>query len=214
MRKPKRLIALAGLMMAAGALFSAAGPAGAAMAAPPSQVSAVSPSFTRCTLICPFGQVSNYGSGKCIAPVPGPDGDYMAYGLDIEQFTCDSTVGLRSIETWFMIPLGTKNINGRTMDTYRLSNGASGYCLDDRDGRTSDRSPVQQWPCNDTSTTMQWVVGDEFYGSYQLLNVRALQNGGSACLDVAAGSLADGAALQLYHCTAQNTAQHFFVPGH
>lgn len=52
--------------------------------------------------------------------------------------------------------------------------------------------------------------GEDLNGAWQLLNVRALQNGGSACLDVAAGSLEDGAALQLYHCTSQNTAQHFY----
>jgi hypothetical protein len=68
---------------------------------------------------------------------------------------------------------------------------------------------VQQWTCNDTSTTMQWVLGDSLDGTQQIINVRAVQNGGSRCLDVAGGSLADGAGLELYHCTAGNTAQHF-----
>jgi hypothetical protein len=92
-------------------------------------------------------------------------------------------------------------------------------CLDDRDGRTADRSPVQQWTCNDTSTTMQWirgdVVGDNGQGTFfqQLISMRAMQNSGARqCLDVAGGSYEAGAALQLYHCTAGNSAQHFEHP--
>jgi hypothetical protein len=212
MRKPKRLIfALAGLMVAVGTALSAAGPASAARAVSPAPAAAMSPAFTECSFICPFGQVTNYGSGECIAPVPGPDGNYAVNGLAIEQFSCPVPL-YAGPQVWILHPVGTRNINGRNMDAYHLVNSQSRQCLDDRDGRTSDRSPVQQWTCNDTSTTMQWVLGDEFYGSRQLLNVRALQNGGSACLDVAGGSLADGAELQLYHCTAQNTAQHFFGP--
>jgi hypothetical protein len=57
---------------------------------------------------------------------------------------------------------------------------------------------------------MQWMLGDSLGGARQLINLRAVRNGGSACLDVANGSGSDGAVLQLYHCTAQNTAQHFF----
>jgi Ricin-type beta-trefoil lectin domain-like len=211
MRQPKRLIfTLAGLMVAVGTALSAAGPASAARAVSPAPAAAMSPAFTKCSFLCPAGQVTNYGSGECIAPVP-VDGNYALNGLDIEQFTCgpqDTTLP----QTWSLVPVGTKNINGRNMDAYHLVNWQSRQCLDDRDGRTSDRSPVQQWTCNDTSTTMQWVLGDEFWGSRQVLNVRALQNGGSACLDVAGGSGSDGAVLQLYHCTAQNTAQHFFGP--
>jgi hypothetical protein len=113
-----------------------------------------------------------------------------------------------------MTPIADTYLNGQTMTVYHINLFNSGMCLDDRDGRISDRSPVQEWTCNDNSNTMMWVLGGEYYGSWQLINLRALLNGGSACLDVAAGSLADGAVLQLYHCTAQNPAQHFFVPGH
>jgi hypothetical protein len=66
-------------------------------------------------------------------------------------------------------------------------------CLDDQDGRTSDRSPIQQYTCNETSTTMQWMMGTGDGNGYNpLLNMRALQNGGSACLDVAGGSYEAG----------------------
>ena len=208
----KRLVfALSGLMVAAGTALSAtAGPVSAAEAVSAAPASAMSPAFTPCHIFCPFGHITNYGSGECIAPVP-LDGNYAINGLDIEQFTCSTGIDLA--QTWGIVPIADATVSGQTTTVYHIVNWQSRQCLDDRDGRTSDRSPVQQWTCNDTSTTMQWVLGDEFYGSRQLLNLRAVRNGGSACLDVAGGSLADGAVLQLYHCTAQNTAQHFFVPG-
>ncbi|HEV8222580.1 MAG TPA: RICIN domain-containing protein [Streptosporangiaceae bacterium] len=191
MRTPKRLIVtLAGLLLAAAGALTTATPA-----------SAVS--------IPIAGSFTNYGSGKCFGPVPGPDGNYFVNGLPIQQFSCD--VGdTHGPGGWATFIVGNVTVNGQSRLAFQIINGTSGQCLDDRDGRTSDRSPVQQWTCNRTSTTMQWVRGDDLNGAWQLLNVRALQNGGSACLDVAGGSLQDGAALQLYHCTAQNTAQHFY----
>jgi hypothetical protein len=206
MRAPKRIIlSLAGLMLTAGTALGAAAPAGAAQASP------AAPAYTQCSIVCPTGQIINYGSGECIAPVPDSDLGYDANGLDIEQFSCAQQFS--PPQEWIMVPLADAFVNGQTRTVYTIENLQSQECLDDRDGRTSDRSPVQQWTCNGTSTTMQWVLGDSLDGARQVMNLRAWQNGGSSCLDVAGGSLQDGAALQLYHCTAQNTAQHFFVPG-
>ena len=214
MRIPRRLIfALAGLMVAAGtALSAAAVPASAAEAVSAAPASATSPAFTPCQILCPFGHVTNFGSGKCIEPVPGLDGNYAVNGLAVEQFTCQPSPSL--IPVWGIVPVADVFVFPSTRTVYHIVNWQSGQCLDDRDGRTSDRSPVQQWTCNDTSTTMQWMLGDSLGGARQLINLRAVRNGGSACLDVANGSGSDGAVLQLYHCTSQNTAQHFFVPGH
>jgi hypothetical protein len=210
MRTPKRLIfALAGLMVAAGTALSAAGPAGAAEAVSPAQTAAMSPAFTPCKVICPAGQIVNYGSGECLEPVP-EDGNYALNNLPIEQFTCADRL-TKASQTWTRVPIGDAFVNGQTRTVYHFVNWASGQCLDDRDGRTSDWSPVQQYTCNDTSTTMQWVRGDDLNGSTQLINMRAWRNGGSACLDVAWGSLEDGAVLQLFHCTFQNNAQHFYL---
>ena len=89
-----------------------------------------------------------------------------------------------------------------------MINQGTGQCLDDRDGKTSDWSPVQQWTCNDTSTTMLWALGSFQNGAAQLLNLRAIQNGGSTCLDVAHGSVDDGGVLQLYDCMDGDAAQH------
>jgi len=94
---------------------------------------------------------------------------------------------------------------------YLIRNRGSGQCLDDRDGRTANGSPVQQWPCNYTSTTMQWkmeTVGLEGVG-WESINERT-----GKCLDVRGGSSAPGAVLQIYQCTSnppsyRNWAQVF-----
>jgi hypothetical protein len=79
-------------------------------------------------------------------------------------------------------------------------------CLDDMDGRTTDRNPVQQWTCNG-STSMVWGLADvgNPLGD-QIINERAL-----VCLDVSDGSLQDGARLQIYNCfdSQGNIAQHY-----
>ena len=60
---------------------------------------------------------------------------------------------------------------------------------------------------------MLWMLGTgDGTDAVQLVNLRAVQNGGSTCLDVAYGSVEDGAVLQLYHCTDGNPAQQFLHP--
>ena len=91
---------------------------------------------------------------------------------------------------------------------YLVINSGSGQCLDDRDGKTADGSPVQQWTCNTTSTTMQWklvTVGNIKYypdpvSFAQFINMRS-----GKCLDVRGGSYAPGTALQIYRCTSTGT---------
>jgi ricin-type beta-trefoil lectin protein len=189
MRTPKRMImTLAGLLMAAGGALATAPPAGAVV--PGVQVVAI----------------RGLGSGKCIAPVAGPDGVITYAGLPIQQFTCDNQ---NRTQTWILWYVGHTTVTN--LDVYHVINQGTGLCLDDRDGKTSDWSPVQQWTCNDTSSTMLWALGDFQNGAQQLINLRAVQNGGSRCLDVAHGSVQDGAALQLYHCMDGDDAQHFFL---
>ena len=191
MRTPKRIImTLAGLLMAAGGVLATAPPAGASVPG----VSVV--------------QIRNLGSDKCAVPVPGPDGVITYAGLPVQQFTCD--INNRN-QSWVMWLVGYTPINGQYVGVYHIINQGTGQCLDDRDGKTSDWSPVQQWTCNDTSTTMLWALGSFQNGAAQLLNLRAIRNGGSTCLDVAHGSVQDGGVLQLYHCMDGDAAQHFFV---
>lgn len=138
MRKPKRMIfALAGLMVAAGTMLGTAGPASASL----SQVDFI----------------VNYGSGMCIEPVPGDDGNLGVNGLPIQQSWCDRSVPQQQ---WDFELIGRTTYDGRTHGVWLIVNEQTGMCLDDRDGRTADRSPVQQWTCTTASTTMQWTLGD------------------------------------------------------
>ena len=191
MRTPRRMImTMAGLLMAAGGVLAAAPPAGASVPG----ISVVA--------------LRNLGSNKCAAPVAGPDGVITYAGLPVQQFTCDVN---NRYQTWEMWPFAYYPVNGQYVLFYQLINQGTGQCLDDRDGKTRDWSPVQQWTCNDTSSTMLWALGSFQSGAAQLLNLRAIQNGGSTCLDVAHGSVDDGGVLQLYHCMDGDAAQHFFV---
>ena len=80
-------------------------------------------------------------------------------------------------------------------------NAASGLCLDDRDGVSSNGATVQQWACNTTSTTMQWASWAIRSDSINLLiaNRRAMLNRDTfVTLEVASGSTADNAPVQLF----------------
>ncbi len=140
--------------------------------------------------------LQNFGSRLCLQP----EYEAPANGLAIVQQPCSGSVYQR----WFF---WVKSMEFQKPGIYWIVNSGSGQCLDDRDGKTADWSPVQQWTCNYTSTTMQWkleTVGYSPYPDYppwgQLINLRS-----GKCLDVRGGSSAPGAALQIYHCTSTGT---------
>jgi hypothetical protein len=152
----------------------------------------------------------NWGSNLCLQP----EYEALLNGLAIVQQPCNGNVYQR----WFF--LGVR-LDFEQPGIYLVANCGGipncrdAQCLDDRDGKTDDWSPVQQWACNWTSTTMQWkletVGSPESYPPpphAQFINMRS-----GKCLDVRAGSLAPGAALQIYHCTSTgaspNLAQVF-----
>jgi len=137
----------------------------------------------------------NTRSGLCLQP------EYKAAinGLTIVQQPCDQ---YDLYQRWWFSKVA--------QDTYRLVNSGSWQCLDDRDGATADGSPVQQWTCNSTSTTMQWRMEDGGGNpGYRFKNIRS-----GKCLDVRGGSLQPGAVLQIYRCTSTasspNYAQLFY----
>jgi hypothetical protein len=141
-------------------------------------------------------------TGKCLEVVPDPSGNFYIAGNRIQQRTCDGSPQ----QQWFL-----DNLGGQFHDwwpnhpNYHIVNRMTLQCLDDVDGATNNRNPVQQWPCN-TSDSMVWglfaignPLGDE------VVNSRA-----SKCLDVTDGSLADGTPIQIYNCFGEgNIAQHF-----
>ena len=200
MRRMHRVIvSTAGLVLAAGTALGTGSPAGAATAAAmdfPTQFSE--------------GFLVNVNSGKCLQPSwddPFSNGDIVV------QATCDGTVS----QAWELVPLGTKTfIPGTffhvTHPGYQIKSAATGLCLDDRDGVSSDGATVQEWACNTTSTTMQWGGFLSSDGSNLVANVRASNNRGSLItLEIPAGSRADQTPVLLFADTAQNPppAQEF-----
>jgi hypothetical protein len=149
-------------------------------------------------------QVLNVGSGLCLVP------EYEARinGLAIVQQPCIRT---DSWHRWEFLILPGFQYGQDHPGIYLVNNAphllGGPQCLDDRDGKTADWSPVQQWPCNFTSTTMQWklvALGDQDSSLIQFINMRSRK-----CLDVRGGSLAPGAALQIYRCTSTVTSPNW-----
>jgi len=140
--------------------------------------------------------LQNYGSRLCLQP----EREAALNGIAIVQQRCN---GIDPFQRWFF---WVKRLDYLQPGIYWVVNVGSGQCLDDRDGKTADSSPVQQWTCNTTSTTMQWKLETAGYPTYppspwaQFINIRS-----GKCLDVRGGSSAPGAALQIYHCTTSGT---------
>jgi len=138
----------------------------------------------------------NMGSGLCLQP----ETEAPWNGLGIVQQPCNEA---DLFQRW---SFQTVRLDYGKPGIYLIINTGSGQCLDDRDGATADWSPVQQWSCNFTSTTMQWMLvdpGRPLIG-LQYKNVRT-----GKCLDVRGGSLQPGAVLQIYHCTSTPTAPNY-----
>ena len=140
--------------------------------------------------------LKNIGSGLCIQP----ENEAAIDGLGIMQQPCNES---DLFQRWSFL---TVRLDYNKPGIYLIVNSGSGQCLDDRDGATADWSPVQQWSCNFTSTTMQWTLvdpGRPLIG-LQFRNVRT-----GKCLDVRSGSLQPGAVLQIYHCTSTATSPNY-----
>ena len=140
--------------------------------------------------------LKNIGSGLCIQP----EYEGAINGLGIVQQPCNEA---DLYQRW---RFQTVRLDYGKPGIYLIVNSGSEQCLDDRDGATADWSPVQQWSCNFTSTTMQWTLvdpGRPLIG-LQFRNVRT-----GKCLDVRGGSLQPGAVLQIYRCTSTATAPNY-----
>jgi hypothetical protein len=200
-------LSLTGLAMAAGTALGAAPPAGAATTAPmtfPDQLSQ--------------GIIVNANSGKCLQPsVDNINGN----GDLVVQSTCNGSPA----QSWEVRPIGTRNYTDWlapfNLPSYRIVNVGSGLCLDDRDGVASDGAAVQQWACNNTSTTMVWTnIGDyDQLGRFAIVNLRASnkRSPNLISLEVASGSTADNVPVQLVFHYLGNTPpaedEWVFQPG-
>jgi len=142
------------------------------------------------------GTIANWGSGFCLDV--GHYGNLYENGVRIQQWAC----GTDSRQVWHLVVTANKDLrNG-----YRLVNGASGKCLDVVDGKNADRTPVQQRDCRfgHFAASQTWYLDPS-------VPTRIVSEIGGRCLEVAGGSLVQGAYLQTYHCTPNNPAQIFVL---
>jgi len=173
----------------------------------------------------------NAGSGKCFAPIP-QDGHFDRV-LPIQQQTCvpliyNSESPAWDPEAYQLVKVDVYEEEDSPwyclgcIDTwdkntgYFVRNLKSQRCLDVREGARTDGSIVQQSTCDHSLTVgeiwgeasarrMIWeVVDGDYPNAFKLKNFNS-----GLCLDVAAGSDADYAQLQQYHCTSDNPAQNF-----
>jgi ricin-type beta-trefoil lectin protein len=129
----------------------------------------------------------NATSAKCVE-VPG---GAKRNGLQLKQATC---TGVPAQQFRFA------QVEG---DVYTVKNVATGYCLEVAGSRTTDGAQiVQRRTCRDQAS-QQFVLTavSSLAGGYQLIGA-----GSAKCLDIAAGSTADGAALQQWTCGDAATA--------
>ncbi|MBO3747541.1 RICIN domain-containing protein [Streptosporangiaceae bacterium NEAU-GS5] len=158
-------------------------------------------------------------TGKCLEVVPDASGNFFVTGNRIQQRTCDGAPQ----QQWFLdqlpgaalvqapsggaTPHSGAVISGPPRPIYHIVNRMTLQCLDDMDGRTTNRNPVQQWTCNG-DTSMVWVW-DEVYEP-STLGARLINMKAGKCLDVTDGSFENGARLQIYNCfDPGNAAQHY-----
>jgi hypothetical protein len=143
-------------------------------------------------------------TGKCVEVIPDANGNFFIAGNRIQQRTCDGSPQ----QQWFLQQLSGDFQGVRGFPRYHIVNRMTLQCLDDMDGATNNRNPVQQWTCNPTSSSMVWTTFEAGTLGNQIYNEWA-----SKCLDVTDGSLQDGARLQIYNCfdTDGNIAQHYLM---
>lgn len=147
-------------------------------------------------------EIRNFGSGMCAGL---NSWEYFDNGAPVVQLTCDGSPE----QLWAAVPVGD--------GYYMFVNARSGKCMDVRDGKNADWTPVQQWACTNTNG-MKWRATVSPIPQWQWVTTRlgvtrpAAPGDRGRCLDVRSGSLEERAAIQIYQCsswTSYNTAQIF-----
>ena len=143
--------------------------------------------------------IGNRFADKCLQPV---DGSTTA-GAAIVLKPCDNTAA----QQWKSVAVKFPYVH--------YVNQLSGMCLDARGGATN-RTPVQQWPCNNI-TNENWVPESPKRTIMNPNGISSLISGVAGsypafCLDIPGGQTAAGVAVQIYSCNG-TAAQNWFVPG-
>lgn len=132
-------------------------------------------------------------SGNCLQPIDKS----MELGAAIVEEKCAGVAE----NVWIMIDVG----NG----SFHLMNGLSGLCLDARGG-AANKTPVQQWTCNQITNENWEFVGVAGAPNKAVLKSR-VSGSSSYCLDVPGGNSAPGTAMQIYTCN--NTTSQIWQVG-
>lgn len=140
-----------------------------------------------------FFTIQNFGSGKCIQPPPANSADT---GVQLVQEPCTGSAA----QHWSPISLGGGN--------YQFLNQGTGGCMDAH-GANVNGTPVDTFPCSGISN-QKWNVAPSIPNAVPTRIVSKV-SGGSRCLDVSGGSLADGGRIQIYNCTNDNAAQAWLI---
>jgi hypothetical protein len=123
-------------------------------------------------------EISSVLDGLCLQP----NQKSMQAGAAIVQQTCTGSPE----QIWFWtLP------NGIT----HLMNGLSGLCLDAR-GSADNKTPVQQWPCDQISNENWEAVGTS---NKETLKSR-VSGTSNYCLDIPGGNTTPGISTQIYSC--------------
>jgi Ricin-type beta-trefoil lectin domain len=140
-------------------------------------------------------EINSVLDGLCLQPI----NKSTERGAAIIQQTC---TGLPE-QRWVWTPSGASG------PAIHLMNGLSGLCLDAR-GPAADRTPVQQWPCDQISNE-NWepvVPVGIFKGT-----LKSRVSGTSKyCLDVPGGNHTPGLAVQIYACNNTTSQIWQFQP--
>jgi hypothetical protein len=150
-------------------------------------------------------------SGQCLQP-DSPNDFSVGNAMRIfEPRACRPLTFEPEIQQWVLENGPTGPIAGRpgTWTRYRLRTWNGNLCLDDKDGNTNNKAPVQLWGCT-TSNTELWTIGRTFFGADELINARS-----GNCLQVETGPVNNGYIVQ-YACNSTaarpNESELFFIP--
>jgi|SoiMethySBSTD1v2_1073268.scaffolds.fasta_scaffold1019996_2 hypothetical protein len=140
-----------------------------------------------------YYEIRNFGSEMCAGL---NSWELYSNGAPIVQHTCNGSPE----QLWSAVPVGS--------DYYMFVNLRSGKCMDVTNGTDANWTPVQQWACTNTNG-MKWKTPVPAFTPHWVttrLGARPPYVQGR-CLDVRGGSLEEGAQIQIYNCTSNNSAQ-------
>jgi hypothetical protein len=140
----------------------------------------------------PF-QIKVFGSQKCIQTTPSNSGA----DIQLEQWDCNRA---NRAQLWLLDPIGGND--------YHIINVNNGLCMRAH-GRNADFTPVETIDC--TNISDERFTFDAPVPNPLPHEIHSRVAGGNRCLDISNTSNANGARLQLFHCTGNNPGQVFLI---